>query len=252
MRIELVKNLVRETGQRALAYAGRFQSVLKADTSPVTEADLFIQEFLAHRLKSLFPPYKFMAEEKVNRFENIGYDDYVWVIDPIDGTDAFREGLPVWGVSVGLVHRFQPVLGVFYMPCSDTMFYRDENGTAYMNGKVITRPEGHISRTVYVTSGFHRHFEVGFKGKIRALGSTVAHLCYLALGAGQGAVIKGFPWDVIAGYAILEATGGRLFTLDQKPFDIEQMMRSGDKTPFIVASPHAGYPDFAYGLIPKS
>lgn len=251
MHIEIVKQLVKEAGKQALCLAGTFRSHTKEDSSPVTEADYAIQHFLENRLKSLFPTYCFISEEKNNDFSALREDDYAWVVDPIDGTDAFREGLPVWGIAVGLVHQFKPVMGLFYMPAADMLFYRDEQGVAYSNGRLIVRPEHHESKTAYVTSGFHKRFDTTYKGKLRSLGSTVAHLCFLATGAGHAAIIRGFPWDVVAGYAVLEAMGGALFTLDKQPFDFAEMIKSGGRIPYLIASPTKEFPEFGNHLIPR-
>lgn len=250
MRIEILKQIVREAGRQGLSYTGKYEFTLKKDNTHVTKADILIQDFLQHRLKSVFPPYTFLAEEKENCFSSLASEDFVWIIDPVDGTDAFLEGVPTWGVAVALVHQFKPVMSVFYMPVSDTLFYTDENGTAYENGRVMHRPDSYQSGVVYVTSDFHKLADwQGYKGKVRSLGSTIAHFCYVARGSGAGAVVCGFAWDIVPGLAILEATGGSLFTFDGTYFDLESFLKSGKRSPYLIASPTKEFPAFASSFI---
>ena len=246
MQLEMLKNIVREAGLMALSYAGKFHHELKDDESPVTEADLLVQDFLQKRLKSLYPDYKFLGEEIFSSTpkESFTEDDYIWVVDPIDGTDSFREGLSSWGISIGLVHKFQPVLGIFYMPAIDTLFSSDQNGVAYENGRVLPPLHPHTSSSFYVTSDFHLEFDSTFPGKLRCMGSTVAHICYIARGAGCGALIRGFPWDLAAGLAILHAVGGQALTLDKKPFDFAWHMRNIRESVCLFISPSADTPDY--------
>lgn len=246
MQVELVKSIVREAGKAALSYAGKFHHNLKEDASPVTEADLLVQDFLHTRFKSLFPDYKFLGEETAasSGYSSFEENDYIWVVDPIDGTDGFREGLSSWGISVALVHRFRPVFGVFYMPATDTLFWSDTNSNAYENGKVLPQLTAVSSTSFYIPSDFHLEFKTDYPGKLRCIGSTVAHMCYLARSAGCGALIRGFLWDIAAGLAILESVGGRLIDLDKQPYSFREHFAHPHKSVCLFAVPTQEIPAY--------
>jgi len=244
MKMELLKNIVIEAGTSAISHFGKFSADYKPDRSPVTEADYIVQNYLKFRLTNIYPDYKFLAEENYDKSEIFYKNDHIWVIDPIDGTDAFREGIPIWGISVGLVYDFQPIAGIFYMPCSNRMFFCDCSGKAYENGRLIDNRDIQRSTNIYVPSDFHKSFFTNYYGKIRSLGSTAAHICFLARGAGSGAIINGHPWDIAAAMAILKATGGNIFTFSGEQFDFSSMINSEKQPEFLLASPNNKLPDF--------
>ncbi len=238
MNFDQIKNIVRKAGDIALQDAGNFTATYKSDDSPVTKTDLETESLLCSEIKNIFPNHKFLTEE-TQTDQSYNKDDYIWIIDPIDGTDAFREGLPVWGIAVGLVYKFEPVFGVFYMPASKQMFCSDE-----ISQKLNTN-KNHRSKNIYVTSDFHKEFDTSsYKGKIRSLGSTVAHLCFVASNAGQGAILKGFAWDIVAGFAILEASGGKLMTLDGENINLKHIIINRVRSEYLIASPTKNLPKF--------
>lgn len=238
MNFDQIKNIVRKAGDIALSDAGNFTATYKNDDSPVTKTDLETESFLCSEIKSIFPNHKFLTEE-TQTDQSYNKNDYIWIIDPIDGTDAFREGLPVWGIAVGLVYKFEPVFGIFYMPASKQMFCSDEISNR-LNDK-----KNHRSKSIYVTSDFYKKFDASrYKGKIRSLGSTVAHICFVASSAGQGAILRGFAWDIAAGSAILKASGGRLMTFDGKKFAMEHIIVNRVRSEYLIASPTKNLPEF--------
>jgi len=245
MILEILKNIVIEAGNSALSDFGKFNAEFKTDNSPVTKADYNVQKFLKTRLSAIFPRYKFLAEEDCEPPDVFTENDYIWVIDPIDGTDAFREGIPIWGVSVGLVHKFQPVMGIFYMPCTNMVFYCDCDGkNAFENGRLIDTKDIQRSTNIFAPSDLSKFFKVNYNLKIRSLGSTAAHICFLARGAGCGAIINGHPWDIAAAMAILKASGGNIFSLSGTPFEFSSILSTNTQSEFLVASPDGKMPSF--------
>lgn len=96
------------------AYRGQFDVQLKADASPVTEVDIAVEKVIRETLAAAFPDHAFYGEE-LGRGDTDA--EYLWLIDPIDGTKAFVRGYPMFSVQIALMHRGELVLGVSCAPC---------------------------------------------------------------------------------------------------------------------------------------
>lgn len=220
--MSFARALARAGGRIAMLHYGQANPRLKFDETLVTEADLAVQEHLRQEVARRFPDHRFLGEE-TGTTEGPEQGEYLWVVDPVDGTSCFSKGYPVWGVSLAVLHEEKPVLGVFHMPVTGELF------SAHTGGKPICDDEAISARTDEVVdneslmltySRFHRDFDTTFPGKVRSLGSTVAHICYVARGAAWGAVLNNIHiWDVVAGQVILEAAGGEIRDLDGNRFD---------------------------------
>ncbi len=144
--------------------------------------------------------------------------EFAWAIDPIDGTRAFASGLPVWGISAGVLRHGQPWAGGFYLPVTGEMYWGSvaEPGQAWYNQRRIPRlaPPDPDSMLTFlaVPSDFHHHFEVGTP-RIRSMGSTAAHLAYVATGAALGMLTsKTNLWDIAGVLPLALAVGVELAT----------------------------------------
>lgn len=212
---------VRECGDIALRLFNRARAQRKADNSPVTEADVTIERLLVERIATRYPDHGIIGEEQT-RFDIT--KEYVWALDPIDGTASFVAGLPVWGISLGLLHRGVPSAGLFYMPLTDDCYWAVDHH-AFFNHQplfVDTTPEQEWDSEDWlaIPSDAHRRLEIDFVGKTRSLGSVAAALCYVARGSALGAVLTyATIWDLAGGIAILSAAGGIGATLAGEPFD---------------------------------
>ncbi|MCE1247801.1 MAG: inositol monophosphatase [Firmicutes bacterium] len=238
-RIEKVKQIVSEASKIALGYFGRTTGMLKKDNSIVTQADIEVGKFLTEKLTGSFPGYGIINEEceTNNHISDQSESRHIWVIDPIDGTSAFNARLPIWGISVGLLkysrtdctNCLRPVLGMIYLPVLDEYYYTDEGIPAYFEsprwGKLqmdlrnaVERPDNEM--LICSTSDVHRTLNIDFGGKVRSLGSTSAHFCFVTRGDAVGAITAGYLWDIVMGMAILEKAGGRVVNLDGSTPDI--------------------------------
>ncbi len=217
---EFAKDIARQGGKVALEYYGRTDPSVKYDMSLVTEADLAVQAFLEKRIKERYPYHRFMGEEQSSY--DVSNAEFLWVVDPVDGTAAFSSGFPVWGVAISVFHDGELKLGVFYMPVTDEL-YAGMGSKAELNGKPIeARVDDQLdNESVLLTySRFHHDFRSDFPGKIRSMGSSVAHIAYVARGAAWGSLLgRVHLWDVAPGLAILKAAGGDIRDLDGNPFD---------------------------------
>jgi fructose-1,6-bisphosphatase/inositol monophosphatase family enzyme len=211
MDLKQVKAWAREAGQIALDGYSAPEVRRKADHSYVTSADEAIEQLVRARIKQAYPEHGIVGEED-SGFQTEA--EYLWALDPIDGTGAFVAGLPVWGISIGLLHHGQPVLGVFYLPALGEWYEAGLDGPARFNGRPIEVMREHLLDSqsyICVPSDVHRRYRIDYPGKVRSLGSMAAYVCLVARGSAAGAVV-GRPklWDIAASMAILERAGGEL------------------------------------------
>ncbi|MFO7946618.1 MAG: inositol monophosphatase [Armatimonadota bacterium] len=138
--LETATDIAEEAGSRALSQFGNVGVSYKSDGSMVTETDRAVEEMIRRRLAQSYPDHAVLGEEE--GFEGLRDASSVWIVDPIDGTNNFFFGLPLWGVSLGLVRDNRPVLGVVYMPCLDWMFTAADGLGAFCNGRPMRVRDG--------------------------------------------------------------------------------------------------------------
>lgn len=137
---------------------------LQSGFDPVTEADRAAEAVIREHIKTHFPDHGIMGEE----YGSEGLErEFVWVIDPIDGTRAFISGLPVWGTLVGLYRNGRACLGLMDQPFTGERFVADSGGAYYRgpgkHGKMSTRACGGLREaTLFTTSP---HLFAGDRGK---------------------------------------------------------------------------------------
>lgn len=237
---EWLGELVRAAGQIALRHFRQVTTARKADQSVVTIADHQVEAFLREALIQAFPADSLLGEEMGT---HAGQSGRVWVIDPIDGTAAYAAGLPVWGVSVGILQDLEPAAGLFYIPLLEEL-YLSHGHDALFNGRSMHVDDSrHVDDESFltVTSETHRKYRISFLGKTRALGSTAANMCYVARGTAVAALL-GQPsvWDIAGVWPILRAAGGSLRYLSGDPLDLAELV-NGHKCsqPVLAGAPWA-------------
>jgi myo-inositol-1(or 4)-monophosphatase len=229
-----------DCGKIAKKHFRKVQASQKADRSYVTAADLEIEALLVERLTSRYPHCGIIGEETTRSHLD---REYIWAIDPIDGTGAFVHGLPVWGISIGLLHHGNPYFGMFYMPIADDMYWNIPGQASYCNHEqihVIEPRQWHTEDWITVPSNTHRRYQIDFIGKARSFGSSVADMCYVARGSAlAGLLTRCAIWDLAAGLAILNDAGGTYCGLSGAAPDIAAMARDGSllHEPLLVANP---------------
>ncbi len=199
-----VVDLAKQAGDIANTYFGRTTGQLKADRSWVTEADLEVERFLRELISEKRPQDAIIGEEGDKRIDSSA--EYVWALDPIDGTRVFNHGLPVWGVSIGILREGIPYQGAFILPALGDVYHTDGQ-QAYLNGKALPAPDAPIDENAIflISEGAYKARAIDYPGKVISLGSAAAHLCYVARGSAVGAMDKAGIWDYAAGAAILKA-----------------------------------------------
>ena len=184
----------------------------------VTRYDGAVQRFLEERLLSLLPEAGFLGEEDApNHTER----EWVFIVDPIDGTTNFIKGIPIVGISVGLAQNGQMEQGVVYNPYTDEMFTARRGHGVFCNGKPISVTNNPLADGIsfFGTSLYYpeledRSFAIAKKLfesslDVRRLGAASLDLCYVAAGRGECYFeCSLFPWDYAAGALIVAEAGG--------------------------------------------
>ncbi|HIK43512.1 MAG TPA: inositol monophosphatase family protein [Leptolyngbyaceae cyanobacterium M65_K2018_010] len=220
--LAFAQSTTKTVGQKLLDDFGHVQADLKADGSLVTDSDRWADKALRTAIKTQFPDHGVLSEEVEHIFPDT---DWCWIIDPIDGTTNFTRGIPIWGISLGLLYRGIPVFGYVALPPLGQAFHGywpGESGLAmptgaYLNGRSIQTTAAAPDKTQFF-SLCARSTQVmtqPFPCKIRMLGAASYNLLLVAAGWAIGAV-EATPkiWDIAAVWAILQAAGGTWVALD--------------------------------------
>jgi myo-inositol-1(or 4)-monophosphatase len=205
-------------------YAGpldvRFKST--RDRDPVTAADDAVENLVRTAVTERFPDHGVLGEEGSER---AGTSGYLWVVDPLDGTANFANGLPVFAVSIGVLRDGAPVaaaLWTSYGPQGRPAVLHAAAGSGLkVGGAAFTPPARRLSgraRLAGVPAGYHRGFGYRFlfgvpPGETRSLGSIAVELGLVATGALQYALFQSPKlWDVAAGVLLVREAGGLVWT----------------------------------------
>lgn len=239
-RLERVLPLMRQAADLALQSFGRVEGRMKHDRSVVTEVDLQVEQLLVEGLQRRFPGEAIVGEETGQQGR---LDGPVWSIDPIDGTAAYLSRLPHWGVSLGFLMDGEPVCGIVDMPAVGEIYCAAKGSGAWMETarwgrerlEVDARPLSGES-LLCVPSNVHRRYEVEFPGKLRCLGSTVAHVLLVARGDAVGSVGRVSLWDLAGCASILQEAGGRMGTLDGRPVRLTDLVPENGPPPPVLAA----------------
>lgn len=227
-----IRPLVYEAGKIALRHFKIVAPERKQDKSFVTDADREVETFLRGEMQRRFPDYGFLGEEF--GLNDVVQPEYVWAIDPIDGTAPFVFGLPVWAVSVGLVSREGPILGFVYLPVVDELYWSYKGERAYCNDEVLeVHPPSKISfgSTILTPSITFRRYNVKYRGRALSLGSAAAIIAYTAKGRIEAGMIDRIKlYDIAGGAAVLHNAGGVMHYLSGRPVDFWELI-DGRKTP---------------------
>ena len=221
-----VNELATLSGQAILPF---FRTALAADDKshggafdPVTEADRAGEAAMRQLIRRTFPTHGIVGEE----FGTDGGDaEYVWVLDPIDGTKAFMAGLPVWGTLIGLLRLGAPVYGLMHQPFTAERFLGDGAGASYRGRqgerKLRVRSCAALSDALISTTSTHMfgpaqlaaYQRVERETRIVRYGCDCYAYCMLAAGHIDLVIEAGLkPYDIVALIPIIEGAGGIVTT----------------------------------------
>lgn len=215
-------DVIKLTGDVSRTYYGKGKPTIKFDDSLVTKAELHLTDFFQSQLAERFPQHQVYSNDY--EIESYTHEDkrYLWVFDPLDGVANFQAGIPIWGISLALLENLWPLFGAFYMPITGDLFYAVAGQKAYLGEEPISvSDQDDLSdESLFLTySRFHHYYHSTFPGKIRNLGCTAAHICYVAMGRAEAAVIAHESYqDLAAARVIIEASGGKILKMDGSQF----------------------------------
>lgn len=209
-----------------------FEIGRKCDYSDlVTEVDKKAEAKIAEIIYSEFPGHNILGEEGGDRKKK---SDYIWIIDPIDGTVNYAHSVPVFCVSIAVEHKGEVILGIVKSVKTGETFFAEKGNGAFLNGKQINVSEVNSLKDSLLVTGFPYgaknnsdhcidHFVnfVKLGLPIRRLGSAALDICWLAAGRFDGFwEVNLNAWDVAAGYLILLEAGGKLTNFKGEPYSI--------------------------------
>ncbi|MEM7063745.1 MAG: inositol monophosphatase family protein [Cyanobacteria bacterium P01_B01_bin.77] len=203
-------------GKQLLKDFGNATAEEKSDGSLVTQSDKWADGELRRQLQAALPDHGVLSEEGSHIFPA---EEFCWIIDPIDGTTNFTRGVPLWGISLGLLYKGTPVFGHVYIPTLDQRFhgfFMGDSGLDGPSGAFLDGEPIHTSSDAAAGSQFFslcarslKVLQKPFPCKIRMLGVATYNLLTVAAGISLGAV-EATPkiWDIAAVWAITQAAGG--------------------------------------------
>jgi len=217
----------KEAGDFLLDNFGNIKEIRqKKDLTFATNVDQGAEKIIVDIIKSRFPAHGILAEEKEKKDLN---NEFLWIIDPLDGTHNYMHGISIYGVSIGIFSQGEFISGVIYMPYDDELYVGEKNNGAYKNGKKISvsscaelkncslsfdsslrnSPEEMIP---VLDAAARKVFN------LRMLGSSARLLSYVAEGKLDGAIeFHDLPWDFAAGACLIKEAGGIFTDLSGNP-----------------------------------
>lgn len=228
---EWMHSLAREAG----AYMkSRFQGAFSVENKEgrnnlVTEVDWACERIIVDGIRERFPEQAILTEESGNLGEN---SSCRWIIDPIDGTTNFAHGIPFCCLSIGWEKEGIITLGLVYNPILGELFFAQKGKGAWKNGKKLQVSDQRDLSTAFLVTGFPYQWPADqgngpmevfsslvMEGiPVRRLGSAALDLCYVASGHFDGFWEYSLqPWDIAAGYLMVEEAGGRVSDFQGRP-----------------------------------
>ncbi len=231
--LEIAKKAALKAGKEVLKIYNNdsdFEIQNKSDNSPLTKADLKSNEIILNTLKPIFPNHGFLTEEEIDNDERLT-KEYVWIIDPIDGTKEFIHKTGEFTIDIGLVDNKtkRPILGVIYIPVKDELFYAAKDLGAFLekDGKTISckvstinkQSEMTLTKSARHAKPFLEKFnqKYPFK-KIIKLGSSIKG-CAVANGTADLYIrtTEFSEWDCCSMEILVQEAGGTTTLLNGKP-----------------------------------
>lgn len=230
-------DIAKKAGEIAKKYFGTSDlvSTSKSEIDFLTEADKEIDDFIRQSIKEHFPAAQLLTEETAtDDFSFIKEAENLWVVDPIDGTANFSRSGEHFSISIALVNKGQPSLGIVYLPIEDRLYFAStDDDHATCNDKIITVSK--IDDLKKATIAYDWSWDLEKRKEMlkilekiylqirqpRSLGSAAAELCMVADGRLDGYINTGLnPWDIAAGILIAQKAGASVTSLDKSELSV--------------------------------
>ncbi len=197
----------------------------------VTEIDKKSEETIINFIEKKYSNDSILAEEGNNKK---GSSENLWVVDPLDGTTNFTHGLPIFGISIGVLRKNEIIAGVVYDVMNDIVYSAEKNSGAFANENKITVSNNHKLARSLLATGFaynvkenpqhtFEKFTAVTKSvrAVRRLGSAALDICHVAKGIYDGFwEVNLKPWDICAGMIISKEAGGSVTDFSGNAIDI--------------------------------
>ena len=240
-KLDILADEIEEAGRYAYAMQKSVHRSFKKDGSVLTEADTAISHRIIEKIHALFPEAAVISEEEDT--ENAENAEWIFILDPIDGTDVYSQGMPAFAVSLGALNKErEPIAAYIAAPRfgigEESLFIRlDPDGRPTINGRELTLDgdKDSVSEIMMGSKGAHEMDFSSFKGKVRVLGSTILHILSPVLFPSVEGVIvqKCFAWDIASSHAVIKSLGmdledeyGNLFTYRDEFIFSKRMLSS--------------------------
>lgn len=229
--VQPVRRIAQTAGQQILAiYRKDFTVTEKADRSPVTEADIAAHDIIVEKLVTIIPNVPILSEEDSDiDFATRAQWEWLWLVDPLDGTREFIKRNDQFSINIALIHRHAPVFGLIYIPTTGGCYFAYRKGGAYKQlsghqpSSIHTRPlEDKPPRVIGSRSYTGR--------RLQAYLNDLGHHHYLGVGSALKSclIAEGradlyprfgptYEWDTAAAQIIVEEAGGCLTDMKMQP-----------------------------------
>jgi len=215
------KILIRDFGE-----VEKLQVSLKGPNNFVTNADRKVEKIIIEELEKSKKNFSILTEES-GFIKNKDKDNF-WIIDPIDGTTNFLNGVPHFCISIALLFEKEIVAGVIYDPIKDEIFYAEKNGGSFLNNKSIrVSKKNNVSGCLYGVN-FRKNLPENLI--IRNTGSAALDLAYVSCGRFDGCLQKNVNlWDIAAGTVLIKEAGGIVDNFEFKEFSKISIKASNER-----------------------
>jgi myo-inositol-1(or 4)-monophosphatase len=214
--LETAEHAARQAGAAIMGlFKGTYDVHEKSKNNPVTTADLEANRLIRETIHARFPRDGWLSEEDKDSAERLR-QARVWVIDPIDGTKEFIEGVPQFAVSIAFVENGRPKAAVIFNPAQAQLYKAAAGSGAFLNGapiRVTPRQEVDGACLLVSRSEPQRKFQVFVERcEMKPIGSIAYRLAKVAAGDGDGTLTfrSIYEWDICAGVLLVEAAGGKV------------------------------------------
>jgi len=221
-----ITSLVKKTGDTLLKEFKANKIIkpnFKSKREIVTYADLLAEKIILQKLKELTPDWHIISEEAG---DNEIKSDYLWLIDPLDGTTNFYMGNPLFAVQIALIYKNEPIAGWIYAPYIKEFYWTQKGKGAFLNNKKINvskRPlsqalltycHGYGEHSLKKIVKIYEHFKLK-QFDIRQLGSAAIEFGWVAKGKTESYLSPGAnPWDVAPGALLVREAGGKVYDFE--------------------------------------
>jgi myo-inositol-1(or 4)-monophosphatase len=235
VRQEIIKKVSQLTKKVGLVLLKNFNLAkqnharFKSKHEIVTNADLIAEKIILKGLKSLTPTWRIISEESG---DNKKKSDFIWTVDPLDGTTNFYMGNPLFAVQIALAYKNEVVLSFIYSPFIGEFYFSQKGKGAFLNGKKIHVSKKNMSSTLLTychgnsqsdikkALKIYQHYKMK-SFDIRQIGSAALEFAWVARGRTECYISPGIrTWDIAPGALLVREAGGKVYDFKAKPWQL--------------------------------